>query len=42
MKSQPMELCFMKRLEQVREDFEKGLKALEESVIEAESDLEID
>jgi nucleotidyltransferase substrate binding protein (TIGR01987 family) len=32
----------MKRLEQVREDFEKALKALEESVVEAESDLEID
>ena len=32
----------MKRLEQVKEDFEKALKALEESVVEAESDLEID
>ena len=37
-----MEFYFMKRLEQVREDFEKALKALEESVVEAESDLEID
>jgi len=37
-----MELFYMKRLEQVKEDFEKALKALEESVVEAESDLEID
>jgi nucleotidyltransferase substrate binding protein (TIGR01987 family) len=32
----------MKRFEQVKDDFERALKALEESVVEAESDLEID
>ena len=32
----------MKRLEQVKEDFERALKALEQAANEAESDLEID
>jgi len=32
----------MKRLEQVREDFERALKALEQAALEAKSELEID